>query len=235
MRVAIVGASSGLGAAIAIHHYRHGHYVTAVARRVERLDQLAGVVGGIGHPTRADDATVPTASRWTSIKADVTSDSDQDRLSTQLCDAERIYLVAGINADPRATFETNVLSLAWLAHAIDRDGLQVVVISSLAAVVAFPDLAAYSASKAALEHWMACHRATARAAVLVIRPGQFESDFHSGPRPLDIEQLPLSRATEVAKLADRHRDGLRTIGGWRDRLAAACARVVGPDRARRVL
>ena len=81
---------------------------------------------------------------------------------------------------------------------------------------------------------MACWRSIAHADVLVIRPGQFDSEFHSGPQTFDFERLPHQRAFEVAQLADHHRQGLRTIG-WRDRAAAFGARLIGPEQALRLL
>ena len=236
MKVGVVGASSGLGAAIAAYHSRRGDNVVAVARRMTRLEKIADA---LRNPVALDAITTgasdaPTNGHWVSVQADITANVLQKEFLDALTDAQRIYLVAGVNADPRTTFETNVLAPIRIAQAVDNVGLQLVAISSLAAVVAFPGLAVYCASKAALEHWMACWRSIAHADVLVVRPGQFASEFHSGQQAFDFERLPHRRAFEVAKLADNHRQGVHTIG-WRDRLAAFGARLVGPEQALRLL
>ncbi len=236
MKVGVVGASSGLGAAIAACHSRRGDHVVAVARRMARLEEIADA---LRHSVDLDAiitgvSEAPQNGHWVSIQADVTATVFQQEFLDALTGAQRIYLVAGVNADPRSTFETNVLAPIRIAQAVDSVGLQLVVISSLAAVVAFPGLADYCASKAALEQWMACWRSIAHADVLVIRPGQFDSEFHSGPQTFDFEGLPHQRALEVAQLADHYREGLHTIG-WRDRAAAFGARLVGPKQALRLL
>jgi short-subunit dehydrogenase len=256
MRVAVIGASAGLGAAIAVHHRHRGDTVIAVARRHDRLDQLAHATD---HPhaeteehrqgptpeaqrrrpprpaDRASPTTHPRPDQWQSIHADITTTEGRHRTVEAIRDAHRIYYVAGVAADPAATFATNVIAPARLAEATDRADLQLVLVSSLAAVVAFPELGTYCASKAALEQWAACHQVTSRADVLVIRPGQFPSEFHTGPQPFDMAALPHERGETVARLADRKRRGLHTLGGRRDQAAALSSRLIGPNLARKLL
>ena len=63
MHVAITGASSGIGAAIAREYAKAGAKLTLIARRKELLDQLAADVGG-AHVVPHDLADVGRATEW---------------------------------------------------------------------------------------------------------------------------------------------------------------------------
>jgi short-subunit dehydrogenase len=63
MHVAITGASSGIGEAIARDYARVGAKLTLVARRVELLDKLAAEVGG-AHVVPLDLSNVDRATAW---------------------------------------------------------------------------------------------------------------------------------------------------------------------------
>lgn len=221
MNVAVVGASSGLGAALALHHAASGDSVVAVARRVDRLAQLAAHAG--------------RSAMWHSLSADISSPSGLASTIDAVRGAARIYLCAAINGGAEKTFAVNVIAPLAIATDVDEPGTQIVLVSSLASVVAFPDLELYCASKAALEHAVACRRSTSAADLLVLRPGQFPSEFHTGPQPLDTARLPHRRAAQAAAAADRVRAGTVTLGGFRDVLAARLARILGPTRTRAVL
>lgn len=55
--ILITGASSGIGAAMARLFGRHGYRVVLAARRIERLESLAGEIeeeGGIALPLQTD-------------------------------------------------------------------------------------------------------------------------------------------------------------------------------------
>ncbi|GGN99390.1 SDR family NAD(P)-dependent oxidoreductase [Nocardia rhizosphaerihabitans] len=222
MKVAVVGSSAGLGAAVALRHARRDDDVVAVARRGDRLKQLA-------------ESTPPRAGKWVSVTADVTSPEGLAACLEASAGCDRIYLTAAVNAGIRHTIALNFEAHCRIAEALDRRGLQVVAISSLAAVVAFPDLEVYGASKAALEQWFASHSRTAESDLLIVRPGRFASEFHTGPLPFDPGSLPHGRAAEVVAAADSSRSGTVTLGGVRDRIAVAVSRIFGPVHALGVL
>ena len=64
MHVAITGASSGIGAALAREFSAHGHAVTLVARRADLLQQVAASLPGETHVAVADLADVSRATSF---------------------------------------------------------------------------------------------------------------------------------------------------------------------------
>ena len=222
MRAAVIGASSGLGAALALSHHSRGDDVIATARRRERLSHLRTYSTSEGAP-------------WQSVGADISTDVGFATTVDAVRAADRIYLCAATNSTPTATVAVNLVAPIRIAEAVDRRGLQVVVLSSLTAVVAFPTLGTYGATKAGLEHWVASHRQRCLADVLLVRPGQFQSEFHTGPAPFDHASLPHQRAAQVIAACDHRRSGTVTMGGYRDKVAATASRVLGPVRSLRLL
>jgi short-subunit dehydrogenase len=75
----VTGASSGIGAALATVLAKHGHNVVLVARRAERLEQLAAELAGrygvVATPLPADLADVETPSRLATAVTDEASRS----------------------------------------------------------------------------------------------------------------------------------------------------------------
>ena len=151
--VLITGAARGIGAESARHLARAGARVSLVGLEPLELEKVAAEIGA----------------NAIAIEADVT---DQDALERAV--AETLERFGGIDAvianagvapagtmryiDPEAfdrTIEINVLGVArtiraCLPHVIDRQGY-VLAVASLAAVAHAPGMAAYTASKAAVE------------------------------------------------------------------------------------
>ena len=161
--VFVTGASSGLGRGLADHYARAGATVYAVARRRERLDELAAAVKDAGGPGRVVPLTLDV--------------SDCDRLAGAIGDAEResgggldlVVANAGISEpnsgkridwrSVRRVMDVNVTSAcvtvaAALPAMVARGSGSVVAISSMAAFRGLPANAAYSGSKAALMVFM---------------------------------------------------------------------------------
>lgn len=216
-RAIIVGASSGVGAALARALAAQGASVGLVARRHERLEALAVELEGLGgrglvctHDVRDYDA-VPALF---------------DQLVGELGGLDLIVYAAGVMlgvdeheyafTKERTMVEVNVLgAMAWLNPALAhmeaaRAGV-VVGISSIAGERGRRGNPGYGASKAALSTWLEglrnkAHRYGVR--VVTVKPGFVDTDmFRSagiegtppGLAPISAEHC----AREVLKLASK--------------------------------
>jgi len=154
MRIIITGASSGLGEALAFHYATSENELILIARREEKLNDVAVKCRSFG-------AQVET------MVADVTDFELMQNIGKK-CAGEkidRIILNAGISVghsggvtpfeDFHRLFQTNFLSVHALLEPIipkliaQKSG-EVVFISSLASLLSMPTSVAYSASKRAL-------------------------------------------------------------------------------------
>jgi short-subunit dehydrogenase len=154
--IVITGASSGFGEQIARRCARRGARVVLAARTAERLDQLARELG------QSDD-------RALAVAADVTSDQDVARLAAATIEhfgrADVLVANAGFGVldrladaaleDLREMLDANVVGAARCVKALLPDMLrrrsgQVVIMASLAGLIATENMAFYSASKHAL-------------------------------------------------------------------------------------
>jgi short-subunit dehydrogenase len=221
--VLVVGGSSGLGAALAVLHRARGDDVVAVARRGGRLQELAELSAGDG------------AGRWESVPLDLLREDAPDLIAGR-CDPALVYLVAatGDSSNERDLMTLNFHRPIALARRFEAPGTTVVVISSLVAVIPFPGLAVYCASKAALEAWATAHRERYRGRLIVVRPGRFQSEFFTKAPDLRFDALPWDTAQQV--IARTHaRKPVVTLGGWRDRVAARLGPIFGGRLLRRVV
>ena len=155
MIILITGASAGIGRKLVLHYLNQGHIVVAVARRAQKLADLA--------------KEVPEPDRLKLYPADVT-DKDKmsaliDEIEVSLGPLDLVIANAGIvmqHFTPHLDLEqfeqliqTNVMgSLYTIIPAtqamMSRGHGQVVSISSLAAFHSFPRISTYCATKAAL-------------------------------------------------------------------------------------
>lgn len=153
--VFITGASSGIGAAVALEFAREGAKLALAARRTERLDALRTEIEALGGTALA-------------LACDVT-----DRASIDQAVALTVAELGGIDVvlanagfgvsgaatrleteDYRRQFETNVFGVidtvyATLPHLMERQG-QLAIVSSVMGRVGLPASAPYCASKFAV-------------------------------------------------------------------------------------
>ena len=219
MKIVVIGASSGLGAAIAVLHARRGDEVVATGRRVARLASV-----------------LEEAASVSLLQNDLLMTDAVDKLEAVCVSADIVYFCAAI-IDPAPTGEimrVNFEVFIELAKRIDRPNITIVAISSLAAVIPFDELPVYCASKAALEAWIAASRAASEALYVLIRPGQFTSELFGRRDQLTLDTLPLDLAFSIMDQVKR-RCEVVNLGGPRDRIAASLGPVLGGRRARRLV
>ena len=183
-RVLITGASSGIGAALAEEYARRGAHLLLLARRTERLSQLAERLRAGGA-----DVTIQTA--------DVTRDGDVARSVAAWCGEQGIdvvvanagYSVAGTlaqlsMADYRRQFETNVFGTLRTVYetlpALRAARGRLAIMGSVAGHVAAPGASAYAMSKfatRALADSLRAELGREGIGVTLVSPGYVDSDI----------------------------------------------------------
>jgi short-subunit dehydrogenase len=177
MHVAITGASSGIGEALAREYLAREAAVTLIARRVDRLHALAREVGGKTHVVGADLTDVEHACDWIPEAEQRLGSID---VLINNAGASMVHpTVATDWQEAESLFRLNVLTPFKLTcrlapSMVERGRGCIVDISSLAALVPSPGFFFYSASKAALAAGSESLRAELRQAgvhVLTVYPG----------------------------------------------------------------
>jgi short-subunit dehydrogenase len=209
----IVGASSGIGAALAWRLAREGYTLALVARRADLLEGLAAEINGVVQPSSG------AAPRATAYAHDVRAYDDAPALFTRItADLGPLRLAvyaAGVMPAPagdawtfaqeRATIEINALgAIRWLdlaADAFQRQGFGVLVgISSVAGDRGRRGNSVYQASKAALSTYLDSLRYRLRGSgvrVVTVKPGYVATAMTAGAR------LPKPLVTPAEAVADR--------------------------------
>lgn len=179
--ILLTGASSGMGKSIATRLIKQGHIVYAVARRVEKMNDLVSLGGRV-------------------VEMDVTNDLQCSRTVTQILDeCGRIdvlinnagYSVYGAvedvsQADARRQFEVNLFGLAFLTQKVlpsmreDQSG-HIINVTSVGGKIYAPLGAWYHASKHAVEGWSDCLRVEVEQfgiKVSIVEPGAITTEFY---------------------------------------------------------
>jgi len=199
MRIVITGASSGLGEALALHYATKENQLVLIARREDRLEDVAKRCRDKGAEVKTIVADVNDFNRMGEIGA---------HLSKQPID--RIILNAGVSVghsggvtpfeDFHRLFQTNFLSIHALLEPIipkliEQKSGEIVFISSLASLFTMPTSIAYSSSKRALNAYaeglhyqLKPHGIT----VMTIMPGFIDSEMTQKNR----FQMPFFMKTE---------------------------------------
>jgi short-subunit dehydrogenase len=214
--ILITGASSGIGAALALAYARPGTQLSLGGRNHDRLSEVAGQAearGAVVSPATIDVRDRAAVASW------ATAADDRVPLDLVIANAG---ISGGTHGGPetedqtRAIFAVNldgVLNtvLPVVPRMIARGRGQIAIISSLAGHRGFPGAPAYSASKAAVKVWGEALRAELApqgVRVNVVMPGFIKSpmtDVNDFPMPF---LMPAEKAAAIIRrglAADRAR------------------------------
>jgi short-subunit dehydrogenase len=150
----ITGASAGIGMALARVFARHGHQLLLVARREQRLEQLADEITATGQPRplyrpvdlqrRDGVSTVAQAMDDLGLEPDIVVNNAGFGLRGAASQLDRMEQLAMIDLNIRALTE---LSLAFV-DSLERHRGGILNVASVAAFLPGPHMAVYYATKA---------------------------------------------------------------------------------------
>ena len=222
----VVGASSGMGAALAKRLVADGYRVALVARRQAELDALCAqlcaearqpVAFAYTHDVRAFDEAP-------ALFAHIASDVAPLRMVIYAAGAMPRVATGVSFDDEREIVETNVTgAMRWLGLAADhfeRQGQGTLVgVSSVAGDRGRPGNGAYMASKAALSTYLDALRFRLQprgVRVVTVKPGYVATPMIAGvrtPRPLTVSADDAAR--RIARAAEQGRAVAYVPGYWR--------------------
>ncbi len=223
----IVGASSGIGAALARRLVAQGYRVALVARRADELATLAAdLMAGAGNQ--------PVAAPYPHDVGDYAAAPDLfTRIASELAPLRVVIYNAGVMPptttgasfeDERAMMETNTIAaMRWLGLAADyferAGGGTLVGISSVAGDRGRPGNGAYMASKAALSSYLDSLRfrlAPRGVRVLTVKPGYVATAMTESMRtPKRLTASADNVATTVVRAIGRGKNVVYVPSYWR--------------------
>ena len=219
----ITGASSGLGEAIAVEFARRGYAIAIAARRVERIEALAGRLRSAGAA-----AVLPVALDVTDFAS---IDAALGRAAQEFGRLDIVVANAGVGfslpvgrgkfEQVRQTIDTNLTgAIATLEFALPRlraqGGGQLVAITSVAGARGMPFMGAYSAAKAGLHRYVQALRAEVRHEPIVVTelaPGYIDTDMNRGAKSRPFV-IPLEQGGAILARMIEKGVGHRYVPVW---------------------
>jgi 3-oxoacyl-[acyl-carrier protein] reductase len=193
----VTGAGRGIGRAVALALARAGAGVTVVARTAADLESLAREIRAAGGRAVACPGDVRDAALCK--RAVAQAREAHGRLQVLVNNAGiggHAPVAETSDEDWQRIFETNVLSAFRLTREalpqLTQGGGHVFMVSSLAGVNPIAGMAAYCASKAALDQLAACLMLEVRqqgVKVTTIAPGSVDTTFGGGTRAGDASWM----------------------------------------------
>lgn len=212
----VTGAGRGIGRAVALALAREGARLTAVSRTAHELDTLVGEIEALGARgvAFAGDLRDPSTCAG-AVAAAVDCFGGLQILVNNAGVGVFTNLADTSDEDWETILNTNLTSVFRLTRAalphLSRRGGHVLMVSSLAGRNPIAGLAAYCASKAALDQLAACLMLEVRhhgVKVTTIAPGSVDTGFAGAPRPPDTSwMLTAEDVAETVVDLLRMRDG----------------------------
>lgn len=188
--VLLTGASSGIGAALAVELAKRGATLGLLARREDLLKELAAKCESVGGKARVLVGDV--------VDAKAVQDS-ADKLRNEFGKIDILIANAGIGGNNAETRNLNAVAVkkvidinligavnavaAVLPQMLEKGSGQLVAVSSLAGIRGLPKSAAYSASKAGMTAFFESVRLDVQekgVSVTIIQPGFIKTPLTSG-------------------------------------------------------
>lgn len=195
--VAITGASSGIGAALARHLAANGRRLSLAGRDRQRLDAVVAACAAAGADVRGSCVDVTAASE---MEAWIDECARCRPIDLLIANAG---VIDGPGRMPQEVIEVNLLGVVnTIEPAVARmaKGGQLAVMSSLAAFRARPMAPAYAASKMAVQCYAEGIRDRLRLAgiaISVVYPGHVATPMHSGRRTPRRPAMTTDQAAEI--------------------------------------
>lgn len=185
-KVIIIGATSGIGRALAVEMHRRGYIVGATGRRTTRLDELSHELGDRIYVQVMDVAQPDDAL------------NQLESLIKKMGGMDIIVLNAGVSnfrdgidwETERTVIDVNIRGFVALASFsfdyFEQQGVgQIVGVSSVAGLFGYGLSATYNASKAFVSNYLQgyrqrAHHSDAKISVTEIQPGFVESEMTTG-------------------------------------------------------
>lgn len=207
--IAVTGASSGIGAALAVLLAERGATVGLVARRADRLGAVLDACRAVSPDSRAWVADLADTARAAALAVEmwdglghldclVNNAGVPMRRHTTALDPETLAWVMAVNFMAPAS-----MTMAVLPRMVRRGTGMIVNVSSMAGRVGNANEAAYSASKFALCGWseaIAVDLWDSPVSVRLVNPGPIDTEIWDLPDNDDpIYDGPRISATEMAE------------------------------------
>lgn len=209
--VLLTGASSGIGAALAVELARRGYDLGLIARRAEKLEEVAAEVRSLGRKAAIAPADVTDRQGMEAAISALVAELGPVDIAIANAGAGGDTSASKLDAEASsAMFRLNVDGVLHtfapvLPDMVERGSGQIVAVSSLAGLMGLPGGGVYSATKAAVQTLMQSFSITLRprgVAVTTINPGFVRTPL------TDKNSFPMPFMWEVDKAARVMADGI---------------------------
>ena len=230
--IVITGASSGIGAALALRLAGSGTHIALVGRDIGRLTTVADACRRQGAVCQTGAIDIGDSAAMSAFLQQIDRQEPIDLLiaNAGILDGRRADQVVEEAAATRRVIETNLLATLDTVHHVlpgmrQRRNGTIVLVASLASLVPLPDAPAYSASKAGLLSYGIALRDSVAAEgvrVVVACPGFVATAMgqkHLGPRPGEITAEQAADIILRGIRANRAIIGFPLVPFWLSRLS----------------